>query len=94
MACQLSRHTPNLVACESGAYKGIGVAPICRRARRTATGAAVAAGDEYNAVWGICTGETLDDLAGLAINCESLTGEADGGRTTRGQRGRGGGGNG
>ena len=88
MACQPGRHTSDLVACESGAYKCVGIAPVCRRARRASAGAAVATGDQNNSVRGIRSHETLDDLAGFAINCESLTGEADRGRTTRGQRGR------
>ena len=88
MACQLGRDASDLVACESRAHEGIGIAPVCSRARGTAAGAAVAAGDQNNTIGGIRTRETLDDLAGLAINCESLTGEADRGRTTRGQRGR------
>jgi hypothetical protein len=72
MACQLGRDASDLVACESRAHEGIGIAPVCSRARGTAAGAAVAAGDQNNTIGGIRTRETLDDLAGLAINCESL----------------------
>lgn len=90
MARQLGRHASGLVAGESCAQEGIGVAPIDCRTGGTAARAAIATGDEYNTVGGVCTRETLDDLAGLAIDCESLTGEADRGRTTDGQRGRGG----
>jgi hypothetical protein len=70
MVCQLGRHTSDLVACESCSHKGIGIAAVCRRAARAATGPAVAAGDQNNSIRGIRTRETLDDLAGLAIDGE------------------------
>src|ERR1035437_4684193 len=91
MACQLGRYTPYLVSGESCAYEGVGIAPVCRRAGWAAAGAAVAAGHEHDTVRGVCTGETLHDLAGFAIDGQSLTSKADGGRTTGSERGGGGG---
>jgi hypothetical protein len=86
MACQLGRYTPDLVSGESCAYEGVGIAPVYRRATRAAAGAAVATGHEHNTVRGVCAGETLYDLAGLAIDGQSLTSEADGGRATGSER--------